>query len=460
MEILMKINYGLKNGAVLQRDENNLCKCVFGAEASGEIKSSLGEITKISDGVYSLEGILVGGPYDISIFDDEESVTLSDIYVGDLWLLAGQSNMEGSGKWREKYQKYDADPSPTVRAYYMNEAWGAAKSQLHQLWESHDPQISVTFRNERRNSRWGAEFPEIQNNGVGPGLFFALEMQNRMGGVPQGVIPCGVGGSGLWQWNPEGENNLYSAALRRFRECGGNIKGIFWHQGEAQAMGCQFPTFNFEMERLVSGIRRDFGANIPIVQVQLNKYVASGPEIDQSWNQIREMQRTLEERIDNLATVYSLDLDIDDLVHLSSESHEILGVRAAEAMCVLIGEEGVPSPAFDSVEVVQDDYVPFFANVRINFKNVVGELTAEGVPSGFYILDSESGSPLRAISRTCLEGNSVRVKVEFDMDKLGEYYVGYGYGNNFYCNITDSAKRSIPGFGPFKINDYLKKESN
>ena len=453
----MKINYGLKCGAVLQRNENNLCKCIFGADTVGEIKSSLGNVVKTDDGAYLLTDIPTGGPYDVTLSDNEGSVTLSNIYVGDLWLLAGQSNMEGSGKWREKYQKYDADPSDTVRAYYMNESWGAAKSQLHQLWESHDPQISVTFRNDRKNSRWGAEFPEIQNNGVGPGLFFALEMQKRTGGVPQGVIPCGIGGSGLWQWNPEGENNLYSAALRRYRECGGNIKGIFWHQGEAQAMGCQFPTFIFEMERLISGMRRDFGANIPIVQVQLNKYVAASPATDQSWNIIREMQRTLGERIENLATVYSLDLDIDDLVHLASEGHEILGARAAEAMCVLIGEGGEPSPEFDSFEVIQDDYVPFFANVRVNFKNIVGKLCAEGVPSGFYILDSESGSPLRAISRTCLEGNSVRVKVEFDIDKLGEYYVGYGYGNNFYCNITDSAKRSIPGFGPLKINDYLKK---
>lgn len=119
---------------------------------------------------------------------------------------------------------------------------------------------------------------------------------------------------------------------------------------------------------------------------------------------------------------------------------------------------GVPSPVFDSFEIIPDDYVPFWANVRVNFKNIVGQLCAEGVPSGFYILDSESGAPLRVISRTCLEGNAVRIKVEFGKDTLGEYYVGYGYGNNFYCNITDSAKRSIPGFGPLKINDYLKKE--
>ena len=110
----MKINYGLKSGAVLQRDENNLCRCTFGADVCGEIRSSIGKTEKIGDGVYSLEGIPVGGPYDIIISDDRESVTLSAIYVGDLWLLAGQSNMEGSGKWREKYQKYGKIPSITM----------------------------------------------------------------------------------------------------------------------------------------------------------------------------------------------------------------------------------------------------------------------------------------------------------------------------------------------------------
>lgn len=337
----MKIHYGLTNGAVLQRDENNLCRCIFGADVNGEIKSSLGRINKIDDNVYTLAGIAVGGPYRISISDNDGSVELSDIYVGDLWLLAGQSNMEGAGKWREKYQKYDAAPLPSVRAYYMNETWGAAKSQLHQPWESHDPQIAIPFRNDRKNSQWGAECPEIQNNGVGPGLFFVIEMQKRMGGVPQGVIPCGVGGSNLSQWDPDEENNLYSAAYRRFRECGGNIKGIFWHQGESQAMGLAFPTFISEMEHLVSRFRRDFGnPNLPIVQVQLNKYVAADAAVDESWNKIREMQRTLDARISNLSTVFSLDLELDDLIHLASESHERLGARAAEAMCVLAGEGG------------------------------------------------------------------------------------------------------------------------
>ena len=38
----MKIICGLKNGALLQRDENNVCKCFFKAETNGEMKSSIG----------------------------------------------------------------------------------------------------------------------------------------------------------------------------------------------------------------------------------------------------------------------------------------------------------------------------------------------------------------------------------------------------------------------------------
>ena len=457
----MKINYGLKNGAVLQRNENDMCQCCFYDDAKGEIESSLGKITRLDGGLHMLLDIPVGGPYEITVFDDESSIMLSDIYVGDLWLLGGQSNMEGAGKWREEQKNYDANPAPTVRAYYMNETWAPAKSQLHQLWESLDSQISVTYRNNRKNSRWGCEYPTIQNNGVGPGLYFALEMKKLTGDVPQGVIPCGIGGSNLGQWNPDGDNNLYAAAKRRVRECGGYIKGVFWHQGESQAMGGAVSTFVSEMQRLVEAMRRDFNDSaLPFVQVQLNKYAASAPCADKSWNQIRELQRTLENHINNIATVYSLDLELDDLIHLSSESHKILGTRAAEAMAVLTSNDGAPSPAFDSFEIVTDDYVPFFANVRVNYKNVVGKLTSDGVPSGFYILESENGTPIRAISRICLEGDSARIKLEIDSESLKNYYVGYGYGNDFYCNITDSKNRSLPGFGPLKISDYLKKERN
>ena len=100
-------------------------------------------ISKNAEGYYILTGIPTGGPYSFTISDNESEVMLTDIYVGDLWLLAGQSNMEGAGKMRAPQLAYDENPVQSIRAYYMNESWGAAKSQLHQLWESADFCIST-----------------------------------------------------------------------------------------------------------------------------------------------------------------------------------------------------------------------------------------------------------------------------------------------------------------------------
>lgn len=454
----MKILYGLKDGALLQRDETNLCKCFFSVEAKGKIISSLGNVECETDGRYILTGIPVGGPYNLTLFDDEEKIEIKNIYVGDLWLLGGQSNMEGAGKVREQHLEYDNNPVQSIRAYYMNENWGVAKSQLHQLWESADACISSSYRNDRKQSRWKEEYPKVQRNGVGPGLYFALEMQNIVGGVPQGVIPCGVGGASLHQWKPNGENNYYSAAKRRVSECGGNIKGVFWYQGESQCCWGGCDSFVSDMKELVQTMRTDFhNDKLPFVQVQINKYRAANKDLDGPWTKIRELQRTLCSEIPYVATVYSNDCELDDLIHLSSESQSVIGKRGAEAMANLVFGVGYRTPDFESFEIVQDDYVPFFSNIVVNYKNVVGGLKSLGVPFGFYILEEETSEPIREIARIILEGSSVRLKVEIDPLKLENYYVCYAYGNTFYCNITDGIGRCLPGFGPLKIKDYLKK---
>lgn len=453
----MKILYGIKDGAVLQREENNLCKCYFKAECEGMLRSTVGKIQSLEDSVYELSGIPVGGPYEIGLQDDAGELCLHDIYVGDVWILAGQSNMEGAGRMRQRQYEYEKHPVCSVRAYYMNESWDTARPQLHQLWESIDACIRDPYRKSRLESPWRREYPDVQRDGVGPGLYFALEMQRRSDGVPQGVIPCGIGGSNLEQWRPDTADNLYAAAKRRFHACGGNVKGVFWYQGESQTWYGGCASFVSDMKALVAAMRRDFkNPVLPFVQVQINKYHAAVKESDRPWIMIREMQRTLERQIDHLATVYSMDCGLDDLIHLSSESQEIIGARAAEAMDLMVNGSGVPSPQFDAFEIVQDDYVPFRVNIMVRYRNIVGGLHAPGVPYGFSILDKEDGEPIREISRTELGEDAIRLKVEINPEQIEDYYVCYGYGNTYYCNITDGAGRSIPGMGPLRIKDYLK----
>lgn len=452
----MRIIYGLKDGAVLQRDENVSCTCIFSAESFGEIRSSLGKITKLDENLYRLSGIRAGGPYSLILEDERSRIQLKDLYVGDVWLLAGQSNMEGAGKLRKEQLEYDANPIPSVRAYYMRENWAVAKTQLHQLWESADPWIRDLYRSNRLNSPWKTEYPDVQIDGVGPGIYFGIEMYRRTNGIPQGLIPCGIGGSSLQQWNPNGINNFYTSMVRRVRECGGIIKGVFWHQGESQTSQECCESFVQDMEELLQAIRKEFhNPDLPFVQVQLHKYNGAEKKSDIWWTRIRELQRTLDQKINNLGTVYTVDLELDDLIHLSSESQQTLGKRAAEAMDHLVAGEKAPSPQFDRIEIVTDDYVPFRVNLLVYYHNIVGGLHALGVPSGYSILDSMEGEPIREIVRLQLEKNYVRVKVEIPPNEIGNYYLCYGFGNTYYCNLTDGAGRSLPAMGPIKISDYI-----
>ena len=114
----MKIT-GLQNGAVLQRNtETNTCAILVHGAFSGTPLCDIGMLTQIGDDTWCLEGIGVGGPYTLTITDNKDTITFSDIYVGDVWLLAGQSNMEGGGArmphemyWRFPYfqQKTGSD---------------------------------------------------------------------------------------------------------------------------------------------------------------------------------------------------------------------------------------------------------------------------------------------------------------------------------------------------------------
>jgi sialate O-acetylesterase len=68
------------------------------------------------------KGIPAGGPYTIEVRAGRSTAAINDVYVGDLWILAGQSNMEGVGDLVD-VQK----PDPMVHAFDMFDQWDIAK---------------------------------------------------------------------------------------------------------------------------------------------------------------------------------------------------------------------------------------------------------------------------------------------------------------------------------------------
>ena len=82
-----------------------------------------------------LGGIPAGGPYriELRIQGTNAVAQVDNILVGDLWVLAGQSNMEGMGELVDVQQ-----PDPLVHSFDLADNWVVAEEPLHTLVSAAD----------------------------------------------------------------------------------------------------------------------------------------------------------------------------------------------------------------------------------------------------------------------------------------------------------------------------------
>ncbi len=462
----MKINYGLSDGAVLQRDENGFCSCVFSAESRGEILSNIGEVKSLGGDKYFLTGLEAGGKYTLELWDSADKITLN-IWVGDVWLLGGQSNMEGAGCFTESDLYDEKNPDENIRAYYSDNHWGEALPMLHEPWSSAYACQAEVWKKSQLQSNWKSDKPEfishgVPKRGIGPGLAFAKKIYELSGGVPQAVIPCALGGAGMYDWRPEAENGLYSAMIDRLKKIGGNVRGMFWYQGCSDAHSDGIEKFNDNMVDFIKNVRRECNNNqLPVVQVQIAKTnhpsICNSFENGLNWMDIREKQRTMHTLIPYMDTVSAIDSDYDDLIHLSSASQRQIGARGALSMAKLCGIGGKEAIKLKRMYITEDEFSPFWAVLNIEYENA-DNLISAGVPSGFAIADKSDEmlfAPNLRIARVRLCGNTVKLYTEYSKDDLKDKYVSYCYLNMGYCNITDESGHALPAMGPLNISECL-----
>jgi hypothetical protein len=453
----MHIESGLFTHMVLQRNRKNVSEAAFTgtcAAASGPVLATVRRgkntlkgfsslsVGKISRGKFTgcLKGLPVGGPYDIELKAGAEVLAVKDMLVGDVWLLGGQSNMQGCGL----IPKNNTPANPQVRAFYMDDRWAVAKDPIHNMWECVD-QVHIDLAGGIRPAKPAADW------GVCPGPAFAADLLKRTG-VPQGLIACAHGGTSMTQWDPkrknEGGKSLYGALVRRLVKNGGRVAGMIWYQGCSDANGDAAPLYTKRMQELIAALRRDAGDKaLPVAIVQIARVIGWAPEIAVPWNSIQEQERLLPKVIKNLATVPAIDLPLDDLIHISGEGHMVLGARLAQAMQALRGDRKAgPLPL--QLKKVSVESVRGLGVAVAEFDNVVGKLQSGGRPSGFSIVSATGSANHFDIT---LDGTRVRIRSTQNTDFLNEAVLYYGYGTDPYCNITDAAGRSLPVLGPIRL---------
>lgn len=172
---------------VLQRDQ---AIPVWGWAAPGEkitvqINEQVKKITAGKDGKWmvKLPALKAGGPYQL-IVKGKNTITISNVLIGEVWLCSGQSNMEmpieGWGKIDNYEQEIRDAKYPLIRQFNVVKSVNA------------NPQEEV-------KGDWMICEPANAGNFIATGYFFARELAKKLN-VPVGIINCSWGGSMIETW--------------------------------------------------------------------------------------------------------------------------------------------------------------------------------------------------------------------------------------------------------------------
>ncbi len=220
-----------------------------------------------------------------------------------LFLLIGQSNMAGRGP----VEAQDKEIIPRVFMLNKEMAWVPAVDPLH--------------------------FDKPAVAGVGLGRTFAKTLVWGNGTVSIGLIPAAFGGTSLDQWKPGGK--LYLDAVRRTREAlkSGNLRGILWHQGEADAGAEEHVnSYRERFADMIQHLREDLHApDVPVVVGELGEF-----QKGKFTRQMNEQLALIPFEVPHSAFVSSAGLvDKGDSTHFDSASAREFGRRYALAFLSL-----------------------------------------------------------------------------------------------------------------------------
>lgn len=181
------------NGMVLQR---NAAAPLWGTASPGEtIKAEINgqAVSTTADGngdwSAAFKGLIAGGPYTLTIKGSSDTVTLSDVWVGDVWLCSGQSNM----------------------VFTLNDMGALAKDDIA---AANDPQLrwfvpkTYIVDDPYQGRAWTSTSPTTISGNSAVAFYFARSLREKLK-VPVGILEVAFPGSAIEGWvSPEGLDSL------------------------------------------------------------------------------------------------------------------------------------------------------------------------------------------------------------------------------------------------------------
>ncbi len=374
-----------------------------------------------------------GGPFELTVKGKTNTVALSDVLVGDVWVAGGQSNME----------------------FEMRKASTAAED----LPKATDSQIRLLIVKKKFSDypladvdggSWEQSTPESAKEFSAVGWYFAREIQQREH-VPVGVIDSTWGGTvaeawtsmealgndpalapvlvswgkmtgresrailqqgarerllqeakaqgkpePVYPWHPVlntwGPAQLFNGMIAPLTPL--PIRGVIWYQGESNSKLDRAPSYERLFQTMIKDWRRQWGiGDFPFLFVQISNFVST-PEED--WPTVREAQlRALALR--NTGMAVTIDVGNPHDVHPTDKL--TVGHRLALAARVITYGEKVTyeGPTFRQV-------TPEGGVLRVWFDSAAG-LQTRGVGLTGFEVAGEDGKFMPAEAR--IDGETV-----------------------------------------------------
>jgi sialate O-acetylesterase len=385
----------------------------------------------------------------------ENTITLSDILVGEVWLCSGQSNMQ----WDVAVAN-DADL----------ELLTAADPLLRLITV---PLVGTQEPKDDFRGNWTASTPASATHFSAVGYFFGRQLRQTLG-VPVGLIDDAWGGSACEAWirrdllekdpkykplierweaiekgKPSRDQltgnarpgNIYNGTLNP--TIGYGIKGVIWYQGESNAGRAYQYRDLFPL--MIKNWRDEWGiGDFSFYWVQLADFLAEKPEPgDSSWAELREAQTMTMAKLPNTGQAVIIDLGEAKDIHPRNKQ----GVAKRLARWALARDYGLKipyqSPTYKSMTAKD-------GKVTLTFDNVGNALKTFDVPEarGFTI----AGEDKKFYKAKAKIVGPHHEQVEVSADEVSKpVAVRYAWADNPVCNLYGNGELPVT---PFRTDDW------
>lgn len=191
------------------------------------------------------------GQHTLEVRCGDESALVEYVGVGDVYIIAGQSNASGRGASKQTYSHATLKAS-VFKANYKPD-------NLLDWTDNPTGSVDAVLNDGATTSAYGSVWPALATH--------LMASTN----VPVMFIPATKGGTRIKEWLPTADrfdpSTLYGAMVRRARWASANYKALLWWQGESDA-GDFMParTYADLLILLAEAVNQDLGC--PVVAAQ------------------------------------------------------------------------------------------------------------------------------------------------------------------------------------------------